>query len=100
MTPCPPGGVIEGEPPCEDGYVDVFNGGCTSATPAFTPIAFGDTVCGESGVFLDSFNPTPDFDWYELTVTQTTEIVWTATATFRRSRRSHLRSTHRRREAS
>ncbi|MBT8495235.1 MAG: PPC domain-containing protein, partial [Deltaproteobacteria bacterium] len=27
---CPEGGVPEGEPPCVDGYIDQFNGGCNS----------------------------------------------------------------------
>ena len=75
--------LIEGEPPCEDSYVDEFNGGCTSDSQLFTPISFGDTICGESGVFLDGFDEIPDMDWYELTVIEPTKITWSAKAQFR-----------------
>ena len=83
ITPCPPGGIAEGETPCSDGYVDTFNGGCDVALPAFSPISLGETVCGESGMFdIGGPDPEPDHDWYELTVTQATEIVWAAEAEF------------------
>ena len=83
VTPCPPGGTVEGEAVCFDGYVDTFNGGCSAASPVFLPIALDEIVCGESGVFFDGPISIPDEDWYELTLTETTEIVWTAQAEFR-----------------
>jgi hypothetical protein len=83
LTPCPPGGVPEGEPPCTDGYEDVFNGGCTAALPSFSPISLGDTVCGTSGIFNQQAEPEPDFDWYEISVAEATELIWTAEAEFR-----------------
>ena len=33
---------------------------------AFSPIALGQTVCGESGVFPVGGKNVPDQDWYEL----------------------------------
>jgi hypothetical protein len=84
VVPCPDGGIPEGETPCMDDYIDTYNGGCFAATPVFTSISIGDTVCGESGVFLEGGqNSQGDFDWYQLDVTTTTEIIWSAEAEFR-----------------
>jgi hypothetical protein len=52
IVECAPGSDSEGEPRCSDGYADTYNGGCDSATPMFQPVTCGQTVCGESGVFL------------------------------------------------
>jgi hypothetical protein len=82
VIPCPAGGVAEGEPECYDGYVDTFNGGCDAATPAFQPIGFCETVCGESGIFLDGVEITADFDWYEIVVESATELTWNVEAEF------------------
>lgn len=46
---------------------DDLNGGCNSVTPAYQPIACGETICATS--FM---NPnTRDTDWYSLTVDNT-----------------------------
>jgi hypothetical protein len=68
ITPCAAGGTGEGEPVFADGYVDVFNGGCFSAPPVFSPITLDAVVCGESGVYSDGFDNVPDIDVYELAV--------------------------------
>ena len=81
---CPPGGTAEGEPVCTDDYVDVFNGGCTAAAPAFSPISAGETVCAQGGVFLtnNGLDAEPELDWYEVTVTSATRVSLTVEAEF------------------
>ncbi len=80
-APCPPDGVDEGEPICFDSYVDEFNNGCDAAVAfAFSPIALGQTVCGTSGVMLDS--GLGDNDWYEILLEQPAELTWSVTAEF------------------
>jgi hypothetical protein len=81
LVPCPEGGTPEGEPVCEAGYVDEFNGGCDAETVVFSPIALGETVCGESGVFEIPGDIDADFDWYEITV-GSIELVWSVEAEF------------------
>ena len=76
ITPCPPGGAAEGEPTCQEGYVDNFNGGCNTGASGFSPIADGQTVCGTGGVFQLGPNVVPDFDWYELVATRAGELTW------------------------
>ncbi len=82
-------GIAEGEPLCEQDYEDVFNGGCNSVPPIWSPIACGDVVCGESGTFLveDPENPgqffqSRDTDWYSVTVADPTIFTWTVEAEF------------------
>jgi hypothetical protein len=81
LVPCPVGGIPEGEPVCAPGYVDEFNGGCDAETVVFSPIALGDTVCGEAGVFEIPGDIDTDFDWYEITVGNL-ELVWSVEAEF------------------
>jgi len=83
ITPCPDGGTAEGEPTCYDGYVDEFNSGCSSVYKVFSPIAPGETVCGESGIFEFASEPTPDWDWWEIYVYDDTTLTWTVEAEFR-----------------
>jgi len=74
---CPPGAVDENEADC--GLLgDFVNGGCNSAPPVFTSIAVGQTACG-TGAFDGA---TRDTDWYEFTITESTEITWDVTAEF------------------
>ena len=80
VVPCPSGALQEGEPVCSDGYLDFFNGGCIADVPAFSPIEFGDVVCGESGVYDDGF--AADFDWYELEVEEAGFVFWSVEAEF------------------
>jgi chitodextrinase len=64
---CPPSSQIEGEPPCQDGYVDNFNGGCNSTPPVFS-VASCNTICGETGTYILDGQPRSDTDWYRMTV--------------------------------
>ncbi len=82
ITPCPDGGIDEGEPICEDNYIDTFNGGCTAQEPHFSPLNLGETVCGTSGVFFNGVDNVPEFDWYQVEVVSATLLTWTATAEF------------------
>lgn len=63
----PPGAMPEGEACGED-----VNGGCENDPdpPAFTPVQFGDVIHGTA--WADG--GTRDKDWYELVLTETTEI--------------------------
>ncbi len=79
---CPPDGTAEGEPVCTTGYIDQFNGGCNALSPAFSSIAPGETVCGESGVFLVPGDIDGDFDWYQVDIAGSTRLTWSATAEF------------------
>ncbi|CAG0951847.1 hypothetical protein PHYC_00240 [Phycisphaerales bacterium] len=79
VGPCEPGDLVEGEPLCSDGYVDAFNGGCNSTPNAFGLIDCGLTVCGQYGTFLSSGGANfRDTDWYHFTITQTSNVVWSA----------------------
>ena len=63
---CPPGALIEGEPPCVDGYVDNFNSGCTGNPQIWqtiNPQAGGCAVmCGRSCASVLE----RDSDWFAL----------------------------------
>ena len=65
---CDPNDVPEGEPPCHDGYLDTYNGGCDlSPYSHWRPIMLDETKCGTTGQF---YYPDPngqvrgDSDWY------------------------------------
>jgi hypothetical protein len=75
---CPPEGVPEGEPPCGPDYIDNFNGGCNSNPPVFQPIACGDTICGESGVYAVGEEYHRDTDWYTFTIDEYSLVEWEA----------------------
>lgn len=60
VVTCPPGSIPEGEPCGDD-----LNGGCNMAIPAFTPVTFGATVCGNYW----ATGGTRDTDWYEVITT-------------------------------
>jgi hypothetical protein len=80
---CPPGGHAEGEPVCDEEFVDLFNGGCNEQPALFSPIEPGDTVCGTSGVFQDG--EAADFDWYQVqvgTAAGAIALQWTVVAEF------------------
>ena len=82
ITPCPDDGRPEGEPTCFDDYDNLFNGGCSVERGGFSPISLGETICGESGVFLVGFDEMPDWDWYEIEVTEPTDLTWKVQAEF------------------
>jgi len=65
---CPAGAHPEGEPLCVTNYVDNYNAGCTRTPHNFTPVAFGDTICGVGGFYESGGNYGPDQDWYEIQI--------------------------------
>jgi hypothetical protein len=79
---CLQGSLMEGEPTCYDDYEDNYNGGCNSSPPIFQPIMSGETVCGESGVYEVTRELWSDTDWYELQVTELSDITWEGVAEF------------------
>ena len=66
---CPEGAMLENEPPCQNGYMDHYNGGCNSDPPVFQPLPSMvedcATLCGKSCSF-EGF-PDRDTDWYVVT---------------------------------
>ena len=84
---CPPTATPEGETICYDGYTDDYNSGCNfeGAPPApTTPIADGDTICGNAGHHLDAADqPVRDTDWYLFDLgTELRTFEWTGVANF------------------
>jgi hypothetical protein len=79
---CPPGSTPEGEPTCFENYEDLFNGGCNSAVPVFSPISINETVCGESGTYLFDGNNYRDTDWYEIDFASAQTVTWGGQAEF------------------
>ncbi|MBN2565899.1 MAG: hypothetical protein JXB46_09330 [Candidatus Eisenbacteria bacterium] len=58
-------GIDENEPTCHYGYVDVYNGGCS--TESYLPVPVSQEpliICGESGVFDSPEGVLRDADWY------------------------------------
>jgi hypothetical protein len=73
VVSCPDGAAPEGEPPCEDGYVDEYNGGCDGDVPyplgwlSVLPQEDGcASVCGRSCRFVVDGTAFSDADWYRL----------------------------------
>jgi len=66
---CLPGMPPEGEPPCEEDYVDNYNGGCNgSGWTVITGDAEGSAeICGLSGTYLYQGQSYRDTDWYDIT---------------------------------
>jgi hypothetical protein len=61
---CPVGGVHEGEPTIEDGYVDNYNGGCGSSPTIFQLIDV-PVLCAKSGWYTYSGGGSSrDTDWF------------------------------------
>ncbi len=79
---CPAGGVPEGEPVCEDDYIDTYNGGCGSDPVAFQPISCGDVICGTSGTFYWGGSTIRETDWYEVTLAEYTLLRWEVIAEY------------------
>ena len=82
IVDCDPASTPEGEPPCGTNYVDEYNGGCNSVPPVFSPIACGETICGESGTYTYFGSSYRDTDWYEFTLYQPATVTWEAVAEF------------------
>jgi hypothetical protein len=68
---CPSGAMLEEEPPLENGYVDLHNGGCNTVDPPdgppFQHIA-SESYCGYSGWFLFEGSNYRDTDWFTITL--------------------------------
>ncbi|MBK6910376.1 MAG: hypothetical protein IPH10_05520 [bacterium] len=79
---CPGGSIQENEPACANEYVDVTNGGCFAAAENFSSIACGQTVCGTSGTFTVGGVNNSDDDFWQFTITQTTDVTLSITAEF------------------
>jgi hypothetical protein len=82
---CPPDATLENEPNCglNDAGVpdDYVNGGCNFPEPRFTQIEVGQTICGTTAV--DTITGARDTDWYELVLTEETDVAWVVTAEYR-----------------
>jgi len=82
---CPDGSVIEGEPVCEFGYDDFYNGGCNYEPATFQYLDSAEgmiIVCGETGVYEHPFGCYRDLDWYVIHPAEPTEIEFCAAAEF------------------
>ena len=77
------GSTPEGEGDIPDGGVDNFNGGCnTPPLYPFSPIMINQIICGRSNTYLVGLDNYRDTDWYEITVTESGVLYWTAIANF------------------
>lgn len=54
------------------------NGGCNMPVPAFEPITIGETICGTAWANAG----TRDTDWYQVTITVPTKLIFTVRAEF------------------
>ncbi|MEA3409735.1 MAG: hypothetical protein U9Q95_05250, partial [Candidatus Eisenbacteria bacterium] len=80
-----PCAYLESEPWCGTDFVDTYNGGCNYSPYVFETIlpSYGMiTICGTGGTYLNGGSDTRDLDWYEIVLTQPTDIVWTCIAEF------------------
>ncbi len=66
VVECPPGAQLEGEPPCVDGYVDVYNTGCDGGFTTIEPQdGSAGVMCGRACTFLSPEGyEARDTDWY------------------------------------
>jgi hypothetical protein len=71
-------GVLEGEPDCGDGYVDMYNGGCNSTPTVFQAILPDQVILGTTGVF--NSGSTRDTDWFEYEITDNRVLTFTGVA--------------------
>ena len=64
---CPDGAQLEGEPICNDAYIDNYNGGCNSTPWVFQNICPTEgqstVICGTSGTYNGGFR---DTDWFRV----------------------------------
>lgn len=81
----PPEALLEGEPPCQGGYQDEYNGGCSPGGSGWTLIEAYDgdcaTLCGESCTYPCQSLSFRDSDWFEMTCMGGT-VTATCTAEF------------------
>ena len=79
---CPTYALVEGEPVCYANYTDAYNGGCNSEPDIFQPIAFPQTICGTSGVYMFGTDTYRDTDWYQFHLDATTNVKFCVCAQF------------------
>ena len=69
VVECPPGSMMENEPPCVDNYADHWNGGCNSSPWIFEPMPGGEdgcqNMCGKSCTYLYQGLSYRDTDWFD-----------------------------------
>jgi len=73
ITP-PPGYILENEPICEDGWIDIWNGGCNSDPYVFEAINCRDVILGTSGTYNFSTHSFRDTDWFEIDILHQSDI--------------------------
>jgi len=67
---CPDGAELEGEPEIVDGYLDAWNGGCSSPEFGypFQPLT-QPVFCGQTGYYLNGAGASSrDTDWFTITI--------------------------------
>jgi hypothetical protein len=71
VVDCPPGALVESEPPCQDGYDDEFNGGCQTSGWTPIPVQAGGcaTLCGKSCTYTSNGLSYRDTDWFAVSAT-------------------------------
>jgi len=68
---CPDGALLEGEPPCVDGYQDYYKSGCAMLGTEWSLIEAYDgdcaAMCGRSCTFIYQGSSYRDTDWFTMT---------------------------------
>jgi len=82
VVDCPAGSIDEGEDCIPDEGDDVTNGGCNNDPPIFSSVACGETMCGTANTYTFGTSNYRDTDWYELVLTEASEVTITAEAEF------------------
>ncbi|UCD16681.1 MAG: hypothetical protein JSV44_09490, partial [Candidatus Zixiibacteriota bacterium] len=82
VVECPGGASVEGEACIPDDGEDVTNGGCNNDPPIFSSITCGETVCGTCNTYVYGTSNYRDTDWYELVLTENTQVTVTIEAEF------------------
>jgi hypothetical protein len=79
---CPPEGIPEQEPVCEDNWEDIWNAGCGGHPVVFEDISCNTKICGTSGTYLDNGANNRDTDWFRLELAEAASITWSVVAEF------------------
>ncbi len=79
---CPPDGMNEEEPVCEDDWEDIWNSGCGGHPVALDSINCNTKICGTSGTFLYSGAQYRDTDWFRVELSETAVFTWSVVAEF------------------
>jgi len=81
ITP-PVGYILENEPVCQNNWVDIWNGGCNSDPYVFETINCGAVILGTSGTYDYYGGSYRDTDWFQIDVTEGSDIVMQGMADF------------------